>query len=455
MRETSIAEAVPGFSGVLSRPLSRLAREKLCALLEGLKHGRLTVIDGGESWSFGEESEACPLHATVCIHDQRFYTHVLLGGSIGAGEAYMVGYWSADDLTQTVRIILLNREVFAGLDAGWARVMHPFHTMFHFFRRNTEEQSRLNIAAHYDLGNDFYALFLDETLTYSCGIFEQDQATLKDASLAKYDRICRKLQMSPRDQVLEVGAGWGGFALHAASRYGCRITTTTLSRSQYHLAKERVQAAGLQDRVAILLKDYRALEGRYDKLVSIEMIEAVGHQYLGAFLRCCSDLLKPDGMMLLQAITIADHVFEAHKRSVDFIKRYIFPGGCIPSVTAICAAMAAATDLRLVHLEDITPHYVTTLRTWRQRFLANRGQVLGLGYSETFVRMWEFYLCYCEAGFAERYLGDVQMLFTKPLCRRSSMLPALAPLTVSAPPLAVHTDARLPLHGSAFMRYKT
>lgn len=425
MRETSISAVSPGFHGVLPRSLSRFAREKFFSLMGRLKHGKLTFIDGGKPWSFGEHTDVCPVEATVHVHDERFYTQVLLGGTIGSGEAYMVGCWSADDLTKVIRIIIMNREVFAGLDKGWARVTQPIHEVVHFLRRNTEEGSRLNISAHYDLGNEFYQLFLDETLTYSCGIFMQEQATLKEASIAKYDRICRKLQISPQDHVLEVGTGWGGFAIHAASRYGCRITATTLSTSQHDLAMDRLRAAGLADRVQILLKDYRALEGTYDKLVSIEMIEAVGHQYLGTFLKCCSERLTRDGMMLLQTITIADHVFEEHKHSVDFVKRYIFPGGCIPSVAAICASMASETDLRLFHLEDITPHYVTTLNAWRNLFLAKIDKVLGLGYSETFVRMWEFYLSYCEAGFSERYLGDVQMLFTKPLCRPSPILPAL------------------------------
>jgi cyclopropane-fatty-acyl-phospholipid synthase len=443
MMKTIIPAAAPALTGVLSRLLSRLAREKLFSLLAGLKHGRLTVIDAEASWRFGECAAAGQLEATVHIHDERFYAQILLGGSIGAGEAYMVGYWSSDDLTKVVRIIIMNDEVFEGLDKGWARIRHPFNTLLHFLRRNTEEGSRLNIAAHYDLGTDFYKLFLDETLTYSCGIFEEDQATLKDASLSKYDRICRKLQISPKDNVLEVGSGWGGFAIHAASRYGCRITTTTISKSQYDFGRERVKAFGLEDRVEILFKDYRALDGIYDKLVSIEMIEAVGHQYLGTFLRCCSDRLKPDGMMLLQAITIADHVFEAYKRSVDFIKRYIFPGGCLTSVAAICASMASETNLRLCHLEDITPHYVTTLSEWRNRFLANCDQVLGLGYSETFVRMWEFYLCYCEAGFAERYLGDAQMIFTKPLCRSSPiLLPLVSDAGCDAFPSGIKIDKR-------------
>ena len=425
MRNTIIPAAAPVLSTLFSRPLSRLSKEKVFLLLAELRRGRLNVIDAGNSWSFGDTIHTGQLEATLHIHDERFYAQIMLCGSIGAGEAYMGGYWSSDDLTKVVRIIIMNNEVFAGLEKGWARIRHPFNALLHFFRKNTEEGSRLNIAAHYDLGNDFYRLFLDETLTYSCGIFEEDKATLKDASLAKYDRIGRKLQIAPGDHVLEIGTGWGGFAIHAASRYGCRVTTTTISRDQYDLAREKVKAAGLEDRIEILLKDYRALEGTYDKLVSIEMIEAVGHQYLGTFLQCCSDRLKPDGMMLLQAITIADHVFELYKRSVDFIRRYIFPGGCLTSVAAICASMASETNLRLFHMEDITPHYVTTLSVWRDRFLANRDEVLALGYSETFIRMWEFYLSSCEAGFAERYLGDVQMLFTKPLCRRSPLLPPL------------------------------
>jgi cyclopropane-fatty-acyl-phospholipid synthase len=244
--------------------------------------------------------------------------------------------------------------------------------------------------------------------------------------VAKVDRICKKLQLSAEDHVLEIGTGWGGFAIHAASQYGCRVTTTTISRAQHDLALERIRIAGVEDKVHVLFKDYRDLKGRFDKLVSIEMIEAVGHHYLNTFFRCCSNLLTERGAMLLQAITIADQAFERHKKEVDFIKRYIFPGSCIPSVTAIGNAIAAATDLRLVHLEDITSHYARTLRTWRERFFENLRQVRALGYSETFIRMWEFYLCYCEAGFQERYLGDVQMFFAKPLWRSQSLLPSLS-----------------------------
>ena len=337
----------------------------------------------------------------------------------------MMGLWCTDDLTVLIRIILLNRDVFEGMDRRWTRLSAPAYKVFHALHRDTRKGSRDNISAHYDLGNSFYRLFLDETLTYSCGLFEKAGSTLKEASLAKYDRICRKLALGASDHVLEIGTGWGGFALFAAEHYGCRVTTTTISKEQYALAQKRIQEADLQDRIHILFQDYRDLNGRFDKLVSIEMIEAVGHQYLEAFFRTCSECLKEDGMMVLQAITIADRVFEKHKKTVDFIKRYIFPGSCIPSIAAMSHAVARATDLKIDHLEDITPHYARTLRAWRHRFLENIEQVRALGFSDVFIRMWKFYLCYCEAGFQERYLGDIQMRLLKPMCRPTSILPRL------------------------------
>jgi len=420
---------IPSEAPVLREPrksrLDALARRALLALLRKLERGRLTIVDEELSERFGVRSERFPLEATITVHHPRFYSSTLFGGSIGAAEAYMAGYWSADDLTTVIRIVLLNQKVFAGMDRGWARLTAPIHRLFHLFRRNTKGGSRENIFAHYDLGNDFYALFLDETLTYSCAIFPCAESTLAEASLVKYDRICRKLHLSPSDHVLEIGTGWGGFAIHAARTYGCRVTTTTISRAQFDLAAKRISEAGVADRVEVLLEDYRDLTGTYDKLASIEMIEAVGHQYLETFFQACSKLLHEDGMMAIQAITIADHAFESHARSVDFIKRYIFPGSCIPSVAAMCGAVARATDLRLVHLEDITPHYARTLRTWRERFFANVGKIRSLGYPESFIRMWEYYLCYCEGGFLERYLGDVQMFFVKPLWRGEAPLPTL------------------------------
>ena len=425
MRESIIPSEARTLPETKPSRLDGLAKALLLRLLQRLQRGRLTIVDDQERRIFGETGEGFPLNATLTVHHPRFYSSTMFGGSTGAGESYMAGQWSADDLTTVVRIMALNRDVLEGLDRGWARLTAPLNKIFHLFRTNTREGSRANIAAHYDVGNDFYELFLDGTMTYSCGIFEREDGTLREASLAKYDRICKKLALSPGDHVVEIGAGWGGFAIHAAKEFGCRITTTTISKAQYQLTRERVEEAGLLDRVEVLQKDYRDLRGKYDKLVSIEMIEAVGHEYLDTFFRACGRLLREDGTMLLQAITMKDQVFERHKRSVDFIKRYIFPGSCIPSIEVMCRAIARASDLRLFHLEDITPHYARTLRMWRERFFANIDKVRALGYSNTFIRMWEYYLCYCEGGFEERYMGDVQMLLTKPLSRCPPILPPL------------------------------
>jgi cyclopropane-fatty-acyl-phospholipid synthase len=362
------------------------------------------------------------LKANISVHHSQFYGRILFGGSIGAAEAYMEGLWSADDLTMVMRILALNQKAFADMEKGLARLTAPLYKLYHSARKNTKLGSRQNILAHYDLGNDFYALFLDATMTYSCGIFENEQSSLEDASVAKYDRLCQKLQLKPGDRVMEIGTGWGGFAVHAAQNYGAHVTTTTISDEQHRYAAKRFRKAGLEDQISLLKKDYRDLRGEFDRLVSIEMIEAVGHHFYATFFQTCSRLLKDDGLMALQAITIGDQIFDRHKRSVDFIKRYIFPGSCIPSVTAINKAIVRATDLRLIHLEDITPHYAKTLREWRRRFFANVDKIREMGYPDTFIRMWEYYLCYCEGGFAERYIGDVQMLFAKPLYRQDALI---------------------------------
>ena len=406
---TPVAINQPG-SGA-SGWLDRLARRAVRARLQALQNGSVILIDGGKPSLFGAQDDSP--WATVRVHDPRFYTEIAFGGSVGAGEAYMRGYWSCDDLTALVRIMLRNRELLDGMETGLARASAPALKAFHWLRRNTRRGSRRNIGAHYDLGNALFALMLDETMMYSCGIFEHEDSTLYDASVAKNERICRKLELTPGDHLLEIGTGWGGFAIHAARHYGCRVTTTTISEEQYALALERIEKAGLSGRITVLLEDYRNLKGRYDKLVSIEMIEAVGHAYYDAYFKTCGELLKPKGRMLLQAITIADQQYERAKRSVDFIQRYIFPGSCIPSVTALCNAITRASDMRLSHLEDIGLHYATTLRHWRQRFFANIDRVRALGYPERFIRMWEFYLCYCEGGFAERAISDVHILLTR------------------------------------------
>jgi cyclopropane-fatty-acyl-phospholipid synthase len=325
----------------------------------------------------------------------------------------MSGFWSADDLTAVIRIFALHPELFSGMDKGLARIISPLHKYIHALKKNTREGSRRNIVAHYDLGNDFYRLFLDDTMTYSCGIFERPDSSLKDASISKYDRICRKLGLSAADQVLEIGTGWGGFAIHAAKHYGCRVTTTTISRRQRELAVERVERAGLASRVQVLHSDYRELTGRFDKLVSVEMLEAVGHRYYPAFFAKCASLLHAHGLLALQVITIPDQRYAQHLRGVDFIKRHVFPGSNIPSVTALLHAAAGSSDLRLRHLEDIGPHYARTLAAWREN-LARHGAEVEAITEPRFRRLWHFYLCYCEAAFAEGYIGDAQMLLSRP-----------------------------------------
>ena len=404
--------------------LDRLTRRLVFARLEGLQRGRITVKDGTGQQSFGRTVGEAPLAATIHIHDPCVYSSLAFGGTVGAAGDYLDGLWACDDLTALVRILVLNREVLDGMEQGLARLNAPLRRLAHCLRRNSRTGSKRNIAAHYDLGNEFFSLVLDETMMYSCAFFERETSNLAQASTAKNDRICRTINLSPTDHLLEIGTGWGGFALHAASRYGCRVTTTTISQKQYEVAVRRVQEAGLTDRVTVLLKDYRDLHElgiKFDALVSIEMIEAVGHAYYDAYFTACSDLLNPQGRMLLQAITIQDQQYKRAARSVDFIQQYIFPGSCIPSVTALCSSVTRATDMGLFHLEDIGAHYPPTLRGWRERLFANRPKISALGYSDSFLRLWELYLCYCEGGFLERSISTARLLFVKPLYRPQTM----------------------------------
>jgi cyclopropane-fatty-acyl-phospholipid synthase len=401
--------------------LDGLGRRAVFARLRELRNGCLVMVEGKQRYRFGKPSRELPEPVIIHVHDPRMYGDVAFGGSMGAGEAYVRGYWTTAQLVDVVRLFVLNMDVLDELDSGLARFTNPLRKAVHALRRNSRAGSRRNIAAHYDLGNDFFRLFLDETLMYSATTFEHPAQSLHDAQLARLDRICRKLDLKPADHLLEIGTGWGGLALHAARHFGCRVTTTTISREQWRLARERVREAGLQDRIEVLCKDYRDLDGSYDKLVSIEMIEAIGHQYHDTYFRRCAELLRPEGAMLLQSITIADQRYERARRSVDFIQRYIFPGSCIPSVAALTGSIARASDLRVFDMEDIGPHYATTLAHWRQNFRANLPRIRALGYDENFIRMWEYYFCYCEGGFAERVLGDVQMLLVKPRNRRATL----------------------------------
>jgi cyclopropane-fatty-acyl-phospholipid synthase len=390
--------------------IGRTARDGVHARLAGLAAGRLHVCEGGNVTSFGPGDG---IEATINVHDPSFYADLAFGGSVGAAESYLREGWSTGDLTALLRLMLRNQATLDGMEGGLAWLSAPIRRAAHWLHHNSRSGSRRNIAAHYDLGNDFFRLMLDESMMYSCAFYERAGMSLAQAQVAKLDRICRTLALGPGDHVLEIGTGWGGFALHAAGRYGCRVTTTTISPSQFELARERVRAAALEDRVTLLLEDYRDLDGRFDKLVSIEMIEAIGHRQYGEFFRCAAQRLEPRGRMMLQSITIADHRYARARDEVDFIKRYVFPGACIPSVSALATAMAESSDLRILALEDIGLHYATTLAHWRANFLANLGRVRALGFPETFVRLWEFYLCYCEAGFAEGQLGNAQILFER------------------------------------------
>jgi cyclopropane-fatty-acyl-phospholipid synthase len=394
----------------------RIARRVVCARLRRVAHGTITVIEGRRRMVFGEPCSVSILKATITIQDPHCYLDIAWSGTVGAGESYARGDWHCDELTALVRIFVLNRRLLDGMERGLARLSAPFLKVAHRFRRNTRRGSRQNIAAHYDLSNEFFAQMLDRTMMYSCAYFQRPDSTLEEASRAKLDLICRKLHLTEDDHLVEIGSGWGGLACHAAKTYGCRVTTTTISRAQYELAVRRVREDGLSDRVRVLLTDYRdlpALGLRFDKLVSVEMIEAVGHEYYPTFFDVCSRLLKPDGLMLLQAITIDERYYERAKRSVDFIQRFIFPGSCIPSVSTLCRAMAQASDFSLLHLQDIGAHYPPTLRGWRDNLRKNVEHVGRLGFRSEFMRLWDFYLSYCEGGFLERSISTAHLLFAK------------------------------------------
>ncbi len=397
--------------------LTRALRSAALKQLAGLRHGHVTLEDAGGISEFG--AREAPLRARVQVRDAAFYRELALRGSVGAAQGYMEGLWDSDDLVSLVRILVANRELLDGLEGGAARLAGWALRAAHLLRRNTRAGSRRNIAAHYDLGNEFFALFLSSDLMYSAALWQSDTDTLERASLRKLERICARLELKASDHVLEIGSGWGGFALHAAARHGCRVTTTTISREQQRLALERVQQAGLGERVTVLLEDYRALSGQYDKLVSIEMIEAIGAQFLPAYFAKVTQLLKPQGLALLQAITIEDHRYSQALRSVDFIKRHIFPGSFIPSIQALLEAKTRVSDLALVHLEDFGLSYAATLAAWRTAFLARADAVRAQGFDERFVRMWNFYLAYCEGGFRERSIGVAQLLFARPGYRPS------------------------------------
>jgi cyclopropane-fatty-acyl-phospholipid synthase len=398
--------------------LSKIARKLVHSQLKNLHTGCLQIEENGDVFSFGEDVSDTDLVARLVVHDVGCYGEIMTGGSIGAAESFMTGDWSSPDLTMLVRVMVRNIDILDQLEGGLALISKPLLKAFHYFNQNSEKGSRRNIAAHYDLGNDLFQAFLDPTMMYSSGIFPSADASMEDASLNKLKIICEKLQLKESDHLVEIGTGWGGLAIYAAKNYGCKVTTTTISQEQFNLAQQRVKEEGLEDKITLLLEDYRDLknvyEGQFDKLVSIEMIEAVGWKFYNTFFSHCAALLKPDGIALIQAITITDQRYDQARKDVDFIQRYIFPGSCIPSVTALVNASTDASDLNLVQAQDFGLHYARTLKAWQDTFNSKSEEISELGYSEDFKRMWQFYLSYCEGGFAERSIGVNHLVFAKP-----------------------------------------
>ena len=400
--------------------LDSFAKNQLLKRLQQMPRGCLLIEDGDELYRFGYPEDSVGIKAKIVIKDASAYRDIAFGGSIGGAEAYMLDKWTTPSLVDVVRLMSVNIDFLNEMDDA-KPIMHRIaDKLFHWLNRNTEKQAKQNIASHYDLSNEFFALFLDPEMMYSSAIFPHANANLDEAAVHKLDVICRKLDLQPTDHLLEIGTGWGGLAIYAAKNYGCRVTTTTISKEQYEAVCRRVQAEGLDHKIEVLFEDYRNLTGRFDKLVSIEMIEAVGREYYKQYFNGCASLLKDDGLMLLQAITVPDQRFEYAQKSVDFIQRYIFPGGSLPSHEAIISSVRKHTDMLMIGMQEIGDDYARTLEIWRERFLAKLDQVKALGFDDYFIRMWDYYLCYCQGGFEERVIGTTQMVFAKPDWRRTN-----------------------------------
>ncbi|MCL2913520.1 cyclopropane-fatty-acyl-phospholipid synthase family protein [Shewanella corallii] len=395
--------------------MDALARRLLLSALAGLSRGHLQIeeaFEPKESMAFGNPQS--DWQANILVRHPGFYRQVLFSGSIGAAEAYIQGHWDSDDVTAVVRLFAANLPLLDTIEARFGWLTRPFNRLGHLFNRNTAEGSKRNILAHYDLGNAMYQQFLDKEMLYSSAIYPDEQATLAQAQIHKMQTICERLDLQPGQTLLEIGTGWGALAIYAAKHFGVKVTTTTISDAQYEYAKARVEAEGLSDSITLLKQDYRLLEGSYDRLVSIEMIEAVGHEYLPGFFAKLSSLLKSDGRMLLQAITIADQRYDSYRKGVDFIQKYIFPGGCLPSVSEMTRQLSGKSDMVLWSLDDIGADYAKTLLHWRENFERALPEIRELGYGEDFIRMWRFYLCYCEGGFLERSTSTVHFVAVKP-----------------------------------------
>jgi cyclopropane-fatty-acyl-phospholipid synthase len=400
--------------------LENFAQNQLERRLSKIPRGVLVIEDGSESKSFGNKKFPADINAKIVIHDPSAYRDIAFGGSIGAAEAYMLGKWSSPNLVDLVRLMSINIDFLNAIDDSKPMTHRLFDKVYHWFNRNTANKSRQNVSAHYDLSNEFFALFLDPEMMYSSAMFPRAGSGLNEAAVYKLDVICRKLELQASDHLLEIGTGWGGMAIHAAKNYGFRVTTTTITSEQYEVACKRVVEAGLEDRVSVIFKDYRNLEGSYDKLVSIEMVEAVGHEFYKQYFSGCASLLKPDGLMLMQAITVPDQRYRYARNSVDFIQRYIFPGGSLPGHEVVMSSIRKHTDMQMIGMEEMGEDYAKTLEVWRQRFLSRLDEVKALGFDDVFIRMWDYYFCYCQGAFEERVIGTSQILMARPGWRKKS-----------------------------------
>lgn len=397
--------------------LDKFAKACFIKFCEEFKEGRLILEDANEHYAFGDfKSE---LIATIKINSPSFYSYIFSHGENGLAEAYINGYWSCSDLSKVLQIGIKNNEAAKQMSSWKSKIVSMIFKLEHFKNRNSKEGSKKNILSHYDLGNSFFKEFLDPTMTYSCGVFETDKSTMEEASIHKIDLLCRKLDLKPEDHLLEIGTGWGAFAIHAAKNYGCHVTTTTISDSQFDYAKAKFEEVGLSHKITLLKQDYRELTGQFDKLVSVEMIEAVGHEYMNVFFKTCNNLLKPNGVMAIQAITIQDQNYHYARKNIDFIKRYIFPGSCIPCNEIMIHHLSKETDMVLRDAQDIGLDYAKTLNLWKQAFNLNAQKIKAIGLSDGFLRLWNYYFSYCEAGFLERHISATQMVFAKPNYKKS------------------------------------
>jgi len=391
--------------------LHRLARALVFKQLKKISIGYISIQEGANKFSFGKKGN---LSAHITVHDPRFYGALAFGGSIGVSEAFMQKFWSVNDLTKLIRIMAINQNAMDQLESLFNVFLKPILKCLHYLNQNSVKGSRINISKHYDLGNDFFSLFLDSTMMYSSAVFKNPQDSLYKGSIHKLEMVCQGLELNAQDHVIEIGSGWGGFAIYAAQNYGCKVTTTTISKQQYLYIKQKIKDLKLTHKITVLLSDYRHLKGQFSKLVSIEMLEAVGYQYYDTYFEVCAHLLKSDGIAFIQTITIADQRYEKAKHSVDFIQRYIFPGSCIPSITALQNSITQSSDLKIYQIQDIGDHYARTLALWREAFFKRLPEVKALGFDDVFIRMWHFYLAYCEGGFKEKAISDIHLKLVKP-----------------------------------------